>query len=49
MGWLGFCLGCWAGYVYAHYAIASECDRLGGFFVGKRTYLCQRKEENHGS
>lgn len=28
----------WAGWVYAHQAIATECKRLGGFFVGPVTF-----------
>lgn len=28
------------GYVVAHHEIASECKRLGGFYVGKETFKC---------
>lgn len=26
------------GYAVAHHTIALECERLGGFFVGKKVY-----------
>ena len=32
------------GYVSAHYTIASECKKLGGFFVGKETFKCIKVE-----
>lgn len=28
------------GWVRAHQAVATECRRLGGFYVGKTTYKC---------
>lgn len=28
------------GYEVAHRVVAAECDRLGGFFVGDRTFQC---------
>jgi len=28
------------GYAVAHHTIALECERLGGFFVGKKVYKC---------
>ena len=34
----------WAGWVYAHQAIATECKRLGGFFVGPVTFQCHTIE-----
>jgi len=36
---LGGILG-WAG---AHATVATECDRLGGFYVGGKTYVCAQK------
>ena len=33
---LGFCIG----KQYAHDTIATECEKLGGFFVGNRTFKC---------
>ena len=37
------------GYVMAHNEVARECDRLGGFYVGLKTYSCQIKGGQHGS
>lgn len=41
---LGFCFGYFFGYGSgwntAHKHIASECQKLGGFFVGKQTFKC---------
>ncbi len=38
----------WAGFddgqVRAHQTIATECARLGEFYVGSTTYECKRKE-----
>lgn len=28
------------GWTQAHYTVATECDRLGSFFVGKRVFKC---------
>lgn len=36
--WLGYIAGC----VQTHQVIADECDRLGGFYVGDKTYACKR-------
>lgn len=36
---IGFALGRQA----AHTTIADECDKLGGFYVGKRVYKCSRE------
>lgn len=35
-GWL-------LGYVMAHNEVSRECERLGGFYVGPKTYACQIK------
>lgn len=50
-GMLNFTIGCvagllcfYAGWVYAHAAIATECKRLGGFFVGPITFKCHAIE-----
>lgn len=35
------------GWAYAHTTVATECQRLGSFYVGKTTYKCtpvERKE-----
>lgn len=36
---LGLFIGVTVGWVVAHHQIAAECERLGGFFVNKKTYL----------
>lgn len=35
----------WAGWEYAHQTIATQCKRLGGFFVGPTTFKCHSIEE----
>ena len=30
------------GWVYAHETVATECDRLGSFYVGDKVYHCTR-------
>lgn len=30
----------WLGYAAAHTEVARECERLGSFYVGKKTYHC---------
>jgi hypothetical protein len=34
-----------SGYSIAHYEVAKECERLGGFYVGKKVYKCHKVEE----
>lgn len=34
--WIGYWIGWW----YAHVTVATECERLGSFFVGKRVFKC---------
>ena len=41
-GWL-------LGYVMAHNEVSRECERLGGFYVGPKTYACQIKGGQHGA
>lgn len=38
------------GWIWAHHAVATECERLGKFYVGKRTFECVKIEEGkrHG-
>ena len=49
MGWiLGLICGVALGWAWAHTTIASECDRLGGFYVGERVYKCERIEVKDG-
>ena len=41
-GWL-------LGYVMAHNEVSRECERLGRFHVGPKTYACQIKGGQHGT
>lgn len=41
-GWL-------LGYVMAHSEVVRECERLGGFYVGTKTYTCSTKGGQHGA
>ena len=34
-----------AGWVMAHIAVAQECEKLGGFYVGTNVYECRPKGE----
>lgn len=34
--WLGWLIG----WLHAHLAVATECERLGAFYVGKTVYRC---------
>lgn len=47
---IGFLVGVIAAWVvcsgYTHVMIATECERLGGFFVNKKTYKCIAIIEN---
>jgi hypothetical protein len=38
-------LGYYVGWANAHYTVATECDRLGSFFVGKRVFKCTEISE----
>lgn len=31
------------GYVMAHNEVSRECERLGAFYAGPKTYICQIK------
>ena len=37
---IGLGIGLWNGWGSAHLAVAAECRRLGGFFVGKTVFKC---------
>lgn len=37
--------GCLVGWLYAHFTIATECKRLGGFYVGKTVFVCTEIKE----
>lgn len=34
------CLVTW---VWAHHTVATECERLGAFYVNEKTFTCQLK------
>lgn len=34
-----------AGYEFARHSIATQCERLGGFYVGTSTYSCNHQSE----
>ncbi len=38
-------LGVLIGWVWAHNTVAKECERLGKFYVGKKTFECVRISE----
>ena len=39
---LSCCFG--AGYIKAHSEVSTECERLGAFYVGDKTYKCELKK-----
>ena len=43
---IGFLIGWVVRSRYTHIMIASECEKLGGFFVGSKTYKCVVIENN---
>lgn len=40
---IGLLVGYGAGWRAAHITVATECERLGAFFVGERVYECTLK------
>lgn len=42
---LALILGISIGWAHAHYTVADECERLGKFYVGNRTFECVKIEE----
>jgi hypothetical protein len=39
------CGACWlSGWYFAHNIVATECERLGKFYVGKNVYQCSKIE-----
>ena len=36
------CIATWA---WAHHTVATECERLGAFYVKEKTFSCQLKSE----
>lgn len=43
---LALIIGALAGWRYAHGSIAAECERLGGFFVGKTVFHCSEVRDH---
>lgn len=39
---VAFLIGRSSGWTSAHYTVATECERLGSFYVGKDVYVCKR-------
>lgn len=39
---LAYCIG----WVRAHLKVAAECERLGGFYVGSKTFRCTKVEDS---
>ena len=42
---IAFLIGKWWGLSEAHHVVATECERLGKFFVGKKVCTCTNIEE----
>ncbi|MBH3395825.1 hypothetical protein [Pseudomonas monteilii] len=42
----GLLLAYYIGWVRAHYTVAAECERLGGFYVGSKTFRCVKAEDS---
>lgn len=34
-----------AGWIWAHLTVASECEKLGKFYVGSKVFHCTKIEE----
>ena len=46
---LVLCGACWlSGWYFAHSTVATECERLGKFYVGKNVYQCLKIETIEG-
>ena len=39
---------CLSGWYFAHITVATECERLGKFYVGKNVYQCSKIETIEG-
>ena len=35
-----------AGWITAHATVATECEKLGGFYVGNSIYTCQKAKND---
>ena len=44
-GFVCLVFGYLIGYTGSHADVARECERLGGFYVGKTVYKCQKVEK----
>lgn len=42
---LVFLVAYFFGWVDAHYTVSQECERLGGFYVGKNNFTCTKGED----
>lgn len=42
-----FGVGLFAGWLAAHQEVATECERQGGFYVGKRDFVCSPKAKEN--
>lgn len=36
--------GYMVGWIHAHETVSTECQRLGGFYVGKSTFTCSKAQ-----
>lgn len=43
---MGYLLGYWGGWCGAHRTVATECKRLGAFYVGTTVFKCTEIEES---
>ncbi|MGV7078462.1 hypothetical protein ACWA5Z_06610 [Testudinibacter sp. P80/BLE/0925] len=42
-----FCFAAWLyGWFFAHQTVATECEKLGRFYVGKNVYECTKIESS---
>lgn len=44
---LAVILGVAIGWSWVHSTVARECERLGSFYVGSKTYYCSRVEDTN--
>jgi hypothetical protein len=44
---IGYIVGRTDGWYRAHECVAKECERLGAFFVGNKTFKCTEITENN--
>ena len=41
--------GLFLGWVFAHSTVATECKKLGSFYVGDKVYECKLKGDNNAN